>query len=77
MLIDSASDWNDHASLLLQLLGQRLRNFVRGATDNDRVEGSDFRPAFITVARLYMRVSVTQTRQSGRRLFRERLEDLD
>src|SRR5262245_35577189 len=46
LLISGRAHWNDHSPVLLELLHQGLRDVLRGASDDDRVEGRRLRPAF-------------------------------
>ena len=70
---DSAAD----PPAFFELIFQRLRNFVRRAVHNDRIERRDFRPALKSIAHFHMRVLVIESRQAGRRIFGKRLDDLD
>src|SRR2546430_3148452 len=59
LLCKSFADGNDHASVVFKLIYERLRNLVRGAGHNNRVERRLLRPALVTVAHSQMHVLVT------------------
>ena len=61
----------------LELIHQRLRDALRRAGDDDRIEGRLFRPALIAIAAADKNIGVAQALEIGGRAGGQRLEDLD
>src|SRR5436190_23363088 len=61
LLREPITNGNDHASALFQLIGEQLRNFIRRACHNDRIEWRMFRPTFVTIANLHVHIPVAET----------------
>src|SRR5207248_9217822 len=61
LLREPITDGNDHASALFELIGEQLRNFIRRACHNDRIEWRIFRPTFVTIADLHVHIPVAET----------------
>ena len=66
-----------HPAAVLELIDQRLGNLLRGARDDDRVEGRRIGPALVAVADAGMDIRVTQFLVDLGRSFAERGVDLD
>ena len=77
VLLTGLADRDDHAAAIPELVDQRLRNVIRGAGDDDRVEGRGFQPALVAIAVPYPDVAVAESGEIARRLPGQRFNDLD
>ena len=49
LLVVRRADGNDHPATISQLLDERLRDLVRGARYDDRIEGRVIRPTLVAI----------------------------
>ena len=66
-----------HATPILELVDQRLRNLLRSACDDNRIERRGIRPALVAVANSSVDVGISQLFVNLGRAFGKRRVDLD